>query len=651
MEEKRRQIIMSSLYGITSLSGWQSELALALEVKQRIILHGNIFDWFMYEDRPLSLPDWLSHQLEHRGYEIVVLYDIINGYTPVRGQELASSLTKSTILDKKEPSPEGVHLGAPTSVPVASRAPTRGDRSIDVDLYEARTLLRNNQHPTALIMLHTDKLVAHGRLHMEVDRRHAVLLRQLTDQAAVKIPIPVKESNEEVPIDQRRTLNNIALLLFDQEGLIPLDIYVQDTSTKIICIPPPSHEIRENFFIREQNRFFGVSSSVVKTPSETLKDTTGYSEVPYHPEKFSQITEGLHLRELYQLAELSYTEGYPPDKFEDLVRYYKFGKKENYWERVTKETLQGAECYFTEEGEKIRGQKEAIKSVVKMLYRAKAGVSGFAKGNITKPRGTLFFVGPTGVGKTMLAKKLTTLLFGQEEACIVFDMSEYMEPHAHARLVGAPPGYIGYEEGGQLTSRVRQQPFCVLLFDEIEKAHPRVLDIFLQILEEGRLTDGKGERVYFSESVIIFTSNIGTRDANVSNFSTRTELEEYFCKAVQQYFTQELNRPELLNRLGENIVVFNYIVDSNLQKQIVKDKFEFIIARFKKEYPAYKFTYNDPVVDFILKRAQFGEYGGRGLGNLIEANIVTELARCVINKPGGSYKITLNKEGNIITKE
>ena len=158
----------------------------------------------------------------------------------------------------------------------------------------------------------------------------------------------------------------------------------------------------------------------------------------------------------------------------------------------------------------MRGQRPAVTKTIDILMRSVMGLTGAqtrAAGN--RPRGVLFFAGPTGVGKTELAKTLTQLIFGDDRAYIRFDMSEFAEEHTGARLLGAPPGYIGYDAGGELTNAVREKPFSVVLFDEIEKAHPRILDKFLQILEDGRLTDGRGETAYFSEAILVFTSNLG----------------------------------------------------------------------------------------------------------------------------------------------
>lgn len=194
-------------------------------------------------------------------------------------------------------------------------------------------------------------------------------------------------------------------------------------------------------------------------------------------------------------------------------------------------------------------------------------MSGLQHSSHTKPKGILFFAGPTGTGKTETAKTLAEKLFGDESCCIRFDMSEYGQSHSDQKLLGAPPGYVGYEAGGQLTNAVRENPFSILLFDEIERAHPSIFDKFLQILEDGRMTDGQGNTVYFSECIIIFTSNLGiftrnamgSREANVTSEMEYPEVQKKVRQAIENYFKLELGRPEILNRIGENIIVFDFI--------------------------------------------------------------------------------------------
>src|SRR6476646_5776745 len=201
---------------------------------------------------------------------------------------------------------------------------------------------------------------------------------------------------------------------------------------------------------------------------------------------------------------------------------------------------------------RVIGQNEAVSAVAQSIRRTRAGLK-----DPKRPSGSFIFLGPTGVGKTELAKTLTEFLFGDGSAMITLDMSEYMEKHTVSRLVGSPPGYVGYEEGGQLTEAVRRKPFSVVLFDEIEKAHPDVFNTLLQVLEDGRLTDGQGRIVDFKNTVLILTSNLGTQDlrkatlgfAKTDEEVTYERMKEKVNDALKQHF-----RPEFLNRIDETIV-------------------------------------------------------------------------------------------------
>ncbi|GAH41677.1 unnamed protein product, partial [marine sediment metagenome] len=215
---------------------------------------------------------------------------------------------------------------------------------------------------------------------------------------------------------------------------------------------------------------------------------------------------------------------------------------------------------------RIIGQDEAIISISRAIRRARAGIK-----NPKRPIGSFIFLGPTGVGKTELARSLAEFLFGDENAMVSLDMSEYMEKFAVSRLVGAPPGYVGYEEGGQLTEKVRRKPYSVVLLDEIEKAHPDVFNILLQIFEDGRLTDSQGRVVDFKNAVIIMTSNVGAtliKKGTTLGFRGTSETEEMSYKEIKEKVTGELNktfRPEFLNRIDE-IIVFKSLTREEIKK-------------------------------------------------------------------------------------
>jgi ATPases with chaperone activity, ATP-binding subunit len=246
----------------------------------------------------------------------------------------------------------------------------------------------------------------------------------------------------------------------------------------------------------------------------------------------------------------------------------------------------------------------------------------------------LFFAGPTGVGKTELAKALAELIFGSEHNYIRFDMSEFSQEHTNQRLIGAPPGYVGYETGGELTNAVKKNPFSVILFDEIEKAHPIILDIFLQILDDGRLTSGRGETVYFSESIIIFTSNLGVYSVSptgekIQKITPNMEYEEIskrLREEIYTFFKFKIGRPEILNRIGENIVVFDFIRPESA-RLIMKKMLNNIRLKLEDE-KKIKLEISPEVEESLYQEViKDLSMGGRGIGNRLEVIFVNPLAK------------------------
>lgn len=264
--------------------------------------------------------------------------------------------------------------------------------------------------------------------------------------------------------------------------------------------------------------------------------------------------------------------------------------------------------------ERVVGQDEAVETVANAIRRSRADIS-----EETRPIGSFLFLGPTGVGKTELAKALAEFLLDNEQLIVRIDMSEYMEKHSVSRLIGAPPGYVGYEEGGQLTEAVRRKPYCVVLFDEIEKAHQDVFNILLQVLDDGRLTDGQGRVVNFKNTIIIMTSNIGTQ-----------YIESEITQEIRQQVLDELKkffRPEFLNRLDE-IILFN-----KLTKDKIKDIVKIQIEKLKKKLleKNIKMEYTGNLISYIAKEGYDEIYGARPIKRVIKNYLENEIAKLIIS--------------------
>ena len=268
---------------------------------------------------------------------------------------------------------------------------------------------------------------------------------------------------------------------------------------------------------------------------------------------------------------------------------------------------------------RVVGQDEAVTAVTDAIIRARSGLK-----SLNRPIGSFIFLGPTGVGKTELAKALTENMFDDEKNLIRIDMSEYMEKHAVSRLVGAPPGYVGYDEGGQLTEAVRRKPYSVILFDEIEKAHPDVFNILLQVLDDGRLTDNKGRTVDFKNTIIIMTSNIGSMDliegiddnGNISDESRNSVMDE-----LKSRF-----KPEFLNRI-DDIVMFKPLTKDDIYKIIEKQ-----VSLLQKQLEDRQITIeiDESAEDLIIDKAYDVLYGARPVKRFIESNVETKLGRELI---------------------
>lgn len=307
--------------------------------------------------------------------------------------------------------------------------------------------------------------------------------------------------------------------------------------------------------------------------------------------------------------------------------------------KLTKKESEKLKELDTKLKERVIGQDEAVEALARAIKRARVGLK-----DEKRPIGSFIFLGPTGVGKTELTKALAENLFGDENSMIRFDMSEFMEPHSVSKLIGSPPGYVGYDEGGQLTEQVRRKPYSIILFDEIEKAHPDVFNILLQILEDGRLTDSNGRTVSFKNTVIIMTSNIGARSITENKtigFMSKTDATKDYEKTKNEVMDElkRAFRPEFLNRL-DDIVVFKKLSEESVEKitRLMLKDFEKLV-----ENKNIKISIDESLVKFIAKTGFDTVYGARPLRRAIQSNVEDKFAEKMLDGE-------INAKDNVIVK-
>jgi energy-coupling factor transporter ATP-binding protein EcfA2 len=473
--------------------------------------------------------------------------------------------------------------------------------------------------PVALIIDFASRLVVRSETLSAAE--HQLFTRSLILAHAVR----ARPSGE-----QRRPFFNTVLWIVDKEGDVPDWLLIDNPRIRHIPISKPDGATRRAL---SPALLRGVPNAQQVT-SDTLAKANA---------AFVDGTEGLLLADMNAIATLSRVENVPIEKIADAVRRYKVGVTEDPWLQIDREKIRNASIFVKQ---RVKGQTHAVTHMLDLVKRAMTGVGTQRKGN--RPRGVAFLAGPTGVGKTELAKTITSLLFGDESAYIRFDMSEFSAEHADQRLIGAPPGYVGYDIGGELTNAIRERPFSIVLFDEIEKAHPRILDKFLQILDDGVLTSGRGDRVYFSEALIIFTSNLGIfrqdesgeRVANVMADDTFDAIQGKVLAEIQRHFKLVLNRPEILNRIGENIIVFDFI-----RRDVAEEIFEQMVNGVLEDVGSQGVTVDLDMASrdtLRLRCLQDLSNGGRGIRNQIEAHLINPLARGLFDhdaKTGDRFSI------------
>ena len=359
---------------------------------------------------------------------------------------------------------------------------------------------------------------------------------------------------------------------------------------------------------------------------EEAINTQNYEKAAFLRDKINDIERKIiEFNELENSEEVEYIEKITVDTIRDIISEWskvpvtKLTQEENERYRDLDKNLKGV----------VIGQDEAVETVSKAIKRARVGLK-----DEDSPIGTFIFVGPTGVGKTYLAKKIAEEIFDNESSLIRIDMSEYMEKHSVSKLIGSPPGYVGYDEGGQLTEKVRTNPYSVILFDEIEKAHPDVFNILLQILDEGRLSDSQGREVDFTNTIIILTSNAGASQLSKKNtigFESADEAKRKDYEKTKEIVNRELKnlfKPEFLNRI-DDIIVFNRLSQDDIKK-IVEIKLDELVDRM--EEMGYQSQYSEKVAEKIASIGFDETYGARPLDRAIKNEIEDLIAEKILDE-------------------
>ncbi|MBU4691107.1 AAA family ATPase [Mycoplasma zalophi] len=435
-------------------------------------------------------------------------------------------------------------------------------------------------------------------------------------------------NNRENYLDDFGRLNkqDKLVLIMRDSGHLLFDIYNKNIEYCEVLIKRPNIEERKAIIKYNARHFRTTDSNELNVDTLTLN-------------KAVALTDGLTCIEILQLARIN-------DKHQSFVNRYNmvtFNQKESEWEKIDYEKIKNLKNTFLK---RVQGQDYAIDKIHAIITNSFLGLNGLMYNqSMSKPKGILFFVGPTGTGKTEISKTLAEFVFGSEKKLIRFDMSEYNHEHSDQRLIGAPPGYVGYDSGGELTNKVKDNPFSILLFDEIEKAHPKILDKFLQILEDGRLTSSKGELIDFSETFIIFTSNIGTKEIT-ADISDEPLVRQQFISQVKKHFIEKMNRPELLNRIGDkNIVSFNFIHKYEIIKSIVSSKMSILFNKIEKEQNVIV-NYQDSLETFvrIVNKKMDPLMGARGIINNIDELLADKVSEFLFTNYEKIRDAKLNKK-------
>jgi len=605
------------------LPAWVREIQTLLPACAHFLVSGNVRDYYFGPGEeegaaPLlvELPALVDRALAERGIRLVVSYEPTTG---------ASILGAHGIDDAEVEALVGQRL---------DRAAPAGQLG---QLLSLMTSLAQAPEPVALVIESASRLMKSPGEMSDAEFAFFRGVDRVCRTAALR------------PTNDGRLVHSPVIWIVDSDRDLPSWFTLRNEALRSISVPMPHSGEREQM---ATNLLPGLAQAA------------GFDGPLDRPVRvLTEQSAGMGLAAIRNIVRIARDQGLAPDRVDDAARSYRVGVVENPWQaefiasrlrdelRGTPSEGKTSERQHLEQ--RVLGQADAVRKALDILARSAAGLTAAQAGpTAARPRGVLFFAGPTGVGKTELAKAITKLLFDDERFYVRFDMSEFSAEHSADRLIGAPPGYVGHDAGGELTNAIRERPFSVVLFDEIEKAHERILDKFLQVLDDGRLTDGRGETVYFTEAVIVFTSNLGIyrevqdvssgvavarRELAISRDThpTRIERAAAIKQAIRDHFTLRLGRPELLNRIGDdNIVVFDFI-DEETAEKILDGMLQNVGLRLEREH-GFGLALTDESLTRLREACLSEEVlamGGRGIGSKLETALINPVARLLTTSP------------------
>lgn len=624
---------------LNTIPKWHRELEIFSRIKPIVILEGNVLDRYVYPvDSACGVPKgtimsglsaYLNTFLTDCGTDIVVEYDSIRGFRNI-GRPSGEDTPLSRFAGISGANIQNGVIDAPFAAPrngIEGTAPAIIARALE-----------QHESSVCVIMNFASRYIT-GPQHNPIEDVNAFTLLQQAGLSSTNYRKRITGPDGKISQENRDSLNSVFIIVNKLNDL-PSWFFLDNPAVKVINISTPRREERETF-IKGGNNFSSFFDRQI------YNEEIGFYQQPENQHlleelqnKFIGATDQFSFTDINSLRLLCKNEKLHLKELPSVVDLFKFGLKDNPWNAIDRTQVANA---FEILQRRVKGQDLALKKTVDVIKRAVTGMASLQHSSNSHPKGVLFFAGPTGTGKTELAKSMAELIFGDEKNFIRFDMSEFSQSHSDQRLLGAPPGYVGYEAGGQLTNAVRNNPFSIILFDEIEKAHPLILDKFLQILEDGRMTDGQGKTVYFSEAVIIFTSNLGIsqeiqdpatgmvqRKQVVTPGLDYEEVQQKVMEGIERYFKEKISRPEILNRIGENIVIFDFI-RPQVAELILNSQIKKIISRVSEE-KKIRIEISDKAREHLLEAAKGNlENGGRGIGNVVESHLINPLSRALFD--------------------